>query len=1447
MPTWFEIQVNRSGSDLLISARGSGDREVAPRSLGNGFDVPALVRFAADVERAARHARPLPDELRETARAIGGAILDGDIENMRARLAESANGPLLLRLNIGDPELQALPWEALCLPGQAFGFLATSPDLFPVRRVTTTDSWQPHEIQGALRILAIAPTDTSSLPNLEAALASRVTAGEVEWLEPIVGERARAKYLFERLRRKPTPHVLHFLGHGSLRANVPHLRLADEDDEEKWIPVELVAQEIKSNFKGDLRAVVLEACEGAVPSAFASAAEILARAGADAVVAHLWPVRADVAGTFSEQLYRALTEVDRPTGDISRAVNEARRSLFAMYDSSAQAFSPVIYLRGPNGDIFDFKLRQSGGKSTRLPRIDKPPPPPPPPPVPAPPEVVRDEPRVAETNLASPPPEDVTHRVRLALLHCELDVDDAQNSLDADEIPEVLHETRSAFREICQSEVAALDGSLVEGEGSGFLACFGHPRAHEDDSVRAVRTALRIIEATRVMSRELKEQSGAALVVRVGVHTGWVIASAQGLAEAKIGVVPQVAVMLQQAAQSNTVYISQELSQLVDGFFEVVDRGEQSSGLGRKQVRVRAFEIVRDLKITSRFQAASLRGLSRMIGRQQEAALIMERWEQTRQGRGALVLISADAGIGKSRLAQEIRDRIHDSNHIRLECVCSQYHENTALCPLLALLTQALGFERCMSPEQRFTRLESALKSVNAPPEEYAGPLAEFLDLPMPGKALDLPPKRKRELLLEGTTAILCGLSEKSPVVLVIEDLHWMDPSTAEWLDGLFENLAEYSILLVATTRPQYTAPAAWLKAAHFLAINLTRLDHREVLELILEVTGGKPLPVEIVDDITTKTEGYPLFIEELTRMVIESDAVEERQGTYVLLKPFRSLSIPATLQESLLARLTTLSGARSIAQIGAVIGREFTMDIHMAVSELSQPALKSGLDTLMDRGVVYRRGLLRQSKYVFKHGLVQEVLYDSMMRAEQRKFHKRTAEILEERFPDVAQKSPELLAHHFDQAGMADKALEYWIMAAQQAIAQSASVETLRHTANALQSLANLPPGENRDAAELRLHLGQGPALLAVKGWAAPELRASAERAQQLSRGSNHEDHFRISRGLWGYYMVAAQLARSIVIADELMAIATRENSVDYRLEANATACDSWFWLGCPEKSLAHGLACIEEYSLETHHPSHASTYGEDPSAVCLCYTALSAWLLGRAQDAQALHERATEQLPRYTHRFSHGFVMNGLAWYGCHTQQPELTLKWGEKLHMLAVDNEMPPWQALALTQIGWARGMLGEVDDGLKLIRDGLARWRAAGAIVTSLLTYLLMIEVCRNAGRSTEALTIVEMGLEEAAKSEERYGVPELLRQRGELWMAIHGEEHLDKARTEIQKALEMAIEQKVVVHELRAATSLATIGGPAPAPNDLIAVRTAIDKYQPGCTTRELTTARALLT
>lgn len=355
-PIWLELHIDRTGADIQISARGSRGEQLAARKWNVDPDV--LTKFAAVIQKSAAQCRALDPAVVDEARSIRESVLDGEVGELLAKLQEAARGPLLVRWFVHDPDLQALPWEALCKPGEALGFWGTSPDILPVRGVMTSAPWQPREVRGAVRVLAIAPTGSAGLTNLQQALADRMTSGEIEWLDPIEGAAANVTSLFDRLRREPIPHVIHFLGHGRVEKGIPQLRLADDDEEETWLEVELLAQQLAANFQGMLRLVILEACEGAHPGAFASAAEILARSGADGVVAHLWPVKAEVARTCSTEFYRAIAGSHQSAGDIAVALNEARRAILGAYDASAEALSPVLYLRGPHGQVFHFKGRK---------------------------------------------------------------------------------------------------------------------------------------------------------------------------------------------------------------------------------------------------------------------------------------------------------------------------------------------------------------------------------------------------------------------------------------------------------------------------------------------------------------------------------------------------------------------------------------------------------------------------------------------------------------------------------------------------------------------------------------------------------------------------------------------------------------------------------------------------------------------------------------------------------------------------------------------------------------------------------------------------------------------------------------------------------------------------------------------------------------------------------
>lgn len=1289
---------------------------------------------------------------------------------------------VVLTVRSSAAELYAVPWELLPLQSsaQALGELPNVQVHYEWPRVRALERT---EDRGRTVLVAWSGAGGRVPTRLHVeAIAKAAKAAGVDFdpTRDVAGNITPAE-LAKRLETD-RPKVLHMLCHGVGRDGLVGLALDDGyGDVEVVEPTHL--RRLLGPHAAGLEALVLCACRSGevsdVGGHVGSVAQSVHRAGVRHVIASRFLFGVDASCDFTETLYdHLLDDLDNvPTAFVAARSRLTRRS--GIDWASVQLHA----------------------------RVERPPEP----------ELEEDE-EDEDTAVR----EGIAHRIRVAVLHCAID---AHEDVDPDEAMELLHEALPAFRDVCRREIEALGGSVVdENEAAGVLAAFGWPAAGEHDSMMAVRAGMHIVTASERLSRELAVSWGAGVDVRIGVHSGRVIQNAEGEIELHGGPVAQIAVALQEAADDGTVLMSGEMHFLVADYFDMDAGAPLSCRAARRPLDT--FVPTNDRGLTSRFQAASLRGLSRMVGREREVALIMGRWQDTQEGRGSCVLVTADAGVGKSRLLQEIRDQVAPRKHRRLECACSPYHTNTSLYPLVGMLESVLHITNEMGPEQRLKALHTHLERVGASIDTYSPPFAELLGLPV-GDA-NIPPKRKRQLLLEGTTALICSIAEEVPVLLVVEDLHWMDPSTAEWLQMVFEQLAHAPVMLLTSTRPQYTAPPVWLGSSLFAPVNLTRLDRREVVELVLEITGGRSLPAEIIADIDAKTDGYPLFVEDLTRMVLESGVVEERDGAFVLTKPFVSLAIPATLHETLMARLAGLADARAVAQVGAAIGREFTLEMHRAVSQLEADDLETRLRQLVDRGLVYRKGLLKRATYIFKHALVQEALYDSMLRVEKRKYHVLIAEIIEERFPTVRKSEPALLAYHFEKAGESRRALQYWELASHRSIAQCANIETLRHTASALSALEALPEGEERRAAELRLHLGQGPALLAVKGWAAPELGASAERAQELSGTCGGVDqHFRITRGLWGYYMVSAQLARSLDTAAELMEIAAREDCVDFRLEADATACDSWFWLGRPDKAAEHGLACLDAHSLEEHHPHHALTYGEDPASICLCYTALSLWLLGRTSEAEAVYQRAVEDLPFYTHLFSQGFVLNGLAWYGCHTGQPEIAAKWGDRLRTLSIDNEFPPWLAIAQTQVGWAIGMGGQPDEGVAGIRTGLAEWRAAGAVVTTLLDYVMIVDVLRANGRNEEALAVLDEAIAEYEGSEEEHCGPELFRHRGEL-LAAGGD--IAGAEASLKRAMSLAEERSGVMYGLRAAVSLFTLEGRTPSDADRQAVVAALQKF-----------------
>ncbi|HVT61277.1 MAG TPA: protein kinase [Thermoanaerobaculia bacterium] len=993
-------------------------------------------------------------------------------------------------------------------------------------------------------------------------------------------------------------------------------------------------------------------------------------------------------------------------------------------------------------------------------------------------------------------------------------------ALDPEEVAELLDELGPELDQVCSQAVGRFDGHVVRRFAAGLLVYFGYPEAHEDDSRRAVRTALEIRAAVRQLSARFEEERQVRLAVRAGIHTGLVVGLLAGAeAEERLvqGEPPAVAEYLQSLAEADAVLVSEATQRLIAGFFDTERLGPVRLPASRQEQD--AYRVLRDSGDETRFQVELRKGLTPIVGRGHEIALVLERWAEAREGRGQVVMISADAGIGKSRLLEEIRTRIGQeigcssvmvssswSTLLWIECRCSPYHRNSAFYPLIAMLAAWLRLDRESSPEEKLRRLESSLEQ-SAVAREQVPLLASLLSIPFEEHypALGLEPRERRQRTIDVVAGMVLEASLRQPVVLAVEDVHLADPSTLDWLDLVIEQVSPLPVLALLAFRPEFSPPPAW--RTHASQIALSRLHHEQVAEMIGQITGGKALPHEVAEEVFRKTEGVPLFVEDLTRMVVESGLVEERDGAYVLNGPFRPLAIPDTLQEALMARLERLDTARAVAELGATIGREFLFEMLREVAELDDLTLTRELDRLVAAGLLYRRGLLRPATYVWKHALVQEALVHSLLKRQRRRYHKLIAEALERSFPEIAASQPELVAHHWTEAGQLEPAVDSWLKATQHALQVSANVEAVRHASRGLELLARLPESRERDQRELLLHTAQGPALLALKGWASPEYGAFINRALALSQGGDAPELFEAQIRRAQNLMVGARLAEAHYIGMELLRIAETARNEDFLLEVHALLCVILCYLGDPAACCEQARQGLAIYDLDRHHGPHALLYGLDPAAV-YATSAVHLWQLGDCDQSLALSLEGLRLADAFSHAFSRGFVLCGVAWNFLQRRDAAGAAQASARVIEVARAHDFANLLAWGTTLRGAALAAQGEVEEGIGMIRRGSADWQASGAAINGCYFPCLLAEAQLAAGRPDEARSTLELALEAAPRHEDRCWWSEVHRLKGDLLR--RGGAPVSEAESWLEGSLEIARRQRARSLELRSAMSLARL-------------------------------------
>ena len=972
--------------------------------------------------------------------------------------------------------------------------------------------------------------------------------------------------------------------------------------------------------------------------------------------------------------------------------------------------------------------------------------------------------------------------------------------------PEEMGDLLRAYQDAVTGEVLRFQGHVAKFMGDGVLAYFGWPRAREDQTERAVRAGLAISEA--VGRRPVP--GGTKLAPRVGIATGLVVVGelvGTGVAQeqAVVGATPNRAARLQQLAATGTVVVDEPTRRLVGGLFELEELTDLAlKGLSEPQ---RAYRVLGEGQAEGRFEA--LHGgadLAPLVGREHELALLLERWERAKDGDGQVVLLGGEPGIGKSRLLRSLRERLEGESYLPLSQYCSPSHRTSALYPVIGHIDRAAGLVRDDTPAQKLDKLESLLARATPDPGEAAPLIAALLSIPTGDRypALGLTPQRQKERTLGVLLGQLASLAARAPVLEIFEDVHWADPTTLELMDLVIDRARSLHVLVLITYRPEFVP--RWTGDAHVTLLTLSRLPRRQGAAMIEQVTGGRDLPPEVLEQIVERTDGVPLFVEELTKAVLESGLLTEEAEGYSLASPLPPLAIPSTLQDSLMARLDRHAPVKEVAQIGAVIGREFSHELLAAATGLSAADLDSATEQLVSSGLVFRR---QTGRYMFKHALVQDAAYGSLLISRRQQLHARIAQLLEERFPETAEAEPELLAHHFGQAGLAEKAVAFHERAGRRALARSALAEALSQFSGALERLRELPPSEASLRRELAIRLALGSGYVAAHGVSAPVTAEAYRRAAALCEElDDTRELFPVLYGLCLCHLYAAELPEARAVAERLLRLAEADNDRGLSFFAHRAGGVSALPAGDFAEARSHLETALELYDADEHR-SPAFVYAFDPRVVCLDYLARTLLPLGFPRRALDVNEEAIDEARRLAHQNSLALPL----FFGGVLRQI-LDDRAGvealaSELARVADEAGFRFWGAGASILHGWTLAKGGDWAAGGAEIRRGTDAWRATGAeyMVPYFLALLAWTEL--GIGRAGAALQLLADARVRVERTGERWFATEILRLEGEAHMAF-GRDRQAQAQACFAAALETAAGQGAKLWELRAALSLARV-------------------------------------
>jgi class 3 adenylate cyclase/predicted ATPase len=1037
-------------------------------------------------------------------------------------------------------------------------------------------------------------------------------------------------------------------------------------------------------------------------------------------------------------------------------------------------------------------------------------------------------------------------RRQLTVLFCDL-VDSTSLAQQLD--PEDYRAVVRAYQAVVVAAMQPFDGYVAQYLGDGLLIYFGYPQAHEDAAQRAVRAGLAIVDAMEPLNTSLMPQYGVRVAVRLGLHTGVVVVGSIGSGgrqeQLALGDTPNIAARLQGLAAPNTVVLSAATVPLLHDAFALEDVGvQQLKGVAEPMA---VYRVLGTAEPTDDEAEPAPARPPFLVGRDEEIGLLLRRWEQSKEGLGQVVLVSGEAGIGKTALVEALRAHVAREGATRVGFRSSPYHTHSALYPVIEHLRRVVRLDRQDASETALEKLERALQESRLPQEEVVPLLAALLALPLPeGRytALTLTPQQQRQQTLDTLVAWLVETAEHRPVLAVYEDVHWADPSTLELLSMLVEQAPTTSMLHVLTFRSEFVPP--WPARSHITPITLNRLERPQVEALIRHLAGSKVLPAAVVQHIVHRTDGVPLFVEELTRTVLESGLLREAGGHYVLTGPLTSVTIPATLHDALMARLDRLPTAKAVAQLGAVLGREFAYNVLQALAPLDDATLQAQLGQLVAAELLYQRGRPPRATYRFKHALIQDTAYASLLKSARQQVHQQVAKLLIAQFPETVDTQPELVAQHYTEAGLTEQAIPYWQCAGQQALQRSANLEAIQHLSTGLALLATRPETLARAQQELDLQILLGPALMAAKGFAAPEVEQTYTRARTLC--AQVGDTPQLFPTLWGlcwFYRNRGTLPAARELGEQLYQFAQRAAEPTHLLAAHDVLGTTLLFQGeyaAARMHLEQGIALADPMVQRVLAFRHVVP----PRVTCLTHVANTLWCLGYPAQAVRRSQEALTLAQALAHPQSLAQAQHYAAMLHLRRREAPVVQAQAEALLILATVQGFPLYVGQGTCWLGWALAIQGQGETGLVQLRQGLATILEMGQTLSRPLHLVLLAEAAGQADQVAVGLHLLAEALAAFETSGRGDLLAEAYRLQGELLLR-QATPDATQAEACFQQALAIARHQQAKSWELRAATSLSQLWqyqGKRAEAYDLLAP--IYGWFTEGFDTADLQEARALL-